>query len=242
MEKVISIIFSLLFCGITIAQTDSLPDKQATFAKSLMIPAGLAVTSTILNRTNIKRNLQTDIQNSISTNTHIDDYTQYAPVAVMYGADLLKVPAKNNFWGQSKNLFFSQLGTAVIVLSLKKSLNITRPNGENESFPSGHTSRAFVSSQVLYQEFKNSNKLLAHSGYLFSVPTGFLRVTNNQHWVPDVLLGAAIGIAVTNTIYYINPLKNWKLFQKKEINKKTALRFIPVYSETYTGLNVTFKF
>jgi membrane-associated phospholipid phosphatase len=243
LEKIIATILVVFISFSTIAQNDSLQlENKKDFHRSLILPAGLAVASILLNKTSTKVNLQNEILSNVEKGfqTKADEFTQYAPIAQVYIAAILKIPAKNNWKIQTKNLFFSQVFTTAVVLTLKKSFNITRPDGTPESFPSGHTSRAFVSSQVLYQEFKDSNKLLAYSGYLFSTSTGVLRVLNNRHWVPDVLLAAGLGIGLTNLVYYINPLKNWKMFQEKET--EIGLRVIPIYNGNFAGANFSYRF
>jgi membrane-associated phospholipid phosphatase len=71
----------------------------------------------------------------------------------------------------------------------------------------------------LYQEFKDYNIPLAFSGYLFSSATAALRVTNNRHWVPDVLAGAGLAIFITNLVYFLEPLKKWDPFKSdKKVN------------------------
>ena len=44
--------------------------------------------------------------------------------------------------------------------------------------------------------------------------TGYLRLYNNHHWLGDVLAGAAIGMASTKFIYWMN---------RRIKNKKTAV-------------------
>ncbi len=115
----------------------------------------------------------------------------------------------------------------------------TRPNGVNdESFPSGHTSNAFVMATVLFHEFKDTKPVLAYSGFLFSSATGVLRVLNNSHWVSDVLVGAGIGIIVTDLVYRFEPLKNWNPFK----NKKVSAVISPAYQENKMGLYANIQF
>ncbi len=165
------------------------------------------------------------------TNTNVDDYIQYAPIALLYTSDLFGVKHRNNVFNQTKYLFISELATSLITGSLKRLTHSTRPNGDPLSFPSGHTSQAFTGATVLYQETKDYCLPLAYSGYLFSTATGILRVTNNKHWVSDVLAGAGIGILVTNLVYYFEPLKNWDPFR---LNGKAAIvPEIDMNSSTY---------
>jgi membrane-associated phospholipid phosphatase len=88
----------------------------------------------------------------------------------------------------------------------------TRANGTSRSFPSGHSTAAFSNASVLYNEFYESSPLLAYSGYTFATATAIFRMSNNRHWVSDVMVGAGIGILVTELVYYFEPLKNFNPF------------------------------
>ena len=222
---------------------DSLALKtRPAFFDVAWVPVGLSLISVDLMRDSAKYGLQTMIRQPFHDyHTKIDDYIQYAPILTMYVADIFKVPAKNTVWNQTKFLIMSEALTSGIVSLLKYTLKIQRPNnGSFNSYPSGHTSQAFVASQVLYNEFKETNKLIAYSGFLFSIPTGTLRIVNNRHWVPDVLLGAGIAMLVTNTIYYFEPLKNWNPFKNKK--RKTEMGFIPTFNQDYIGGYFSLKF
>ena len=115
--------------------------------------------------------------------------------------------------------------TTTIVKSL---VGKQRPGNSDRftSFPSGHTSRAFVTSSVLYEEFKDSNPIMAYSGYSFAVATAGLRVTNNAHYVSDVLVGAGVGILITKLVYYFDPLIEWNPFKASK-----NVVFLPSFTE-----------
>lgn len=167
------------------------------------------------------------------TNTRVDNYLQWSPGFVMYTADIFGVKHKNNAFNQTKYLIISQLATSGIVQLLKYTTNVTRPNGGTHSFPSGHTSNAFAGATVLFHEYSESCLPVAISGYVLSSATGVLRVTNNRHWVPDVLVGAGIGIIVTNLVYYIEPLKNWDPFKLSAKRNITLLPSIDAGNNSY---------
>ncbi|MFD1552304.1 hypothetical protein DNU06_11275 [Putridiphycobacter roseus] len=214
--------------------------KNPLWVKSIA-PIALGLTSALVYSPAIK----TDIQNWVlepfnGYHTTLDDYIQYAPIIEMYAFDALKVPARNSVWNQTKYLVMAELTTAGIVHLMKNTFKIKRPDGSaHTSFPSGHTGQAFVTSQVLFNEYYQTRPLLGISGYLFSGATGALRVINNRHWVPDVLMGAGIAILMTNIIYHFEPLKDWNPWHK---NPNIQASFIPqIQNDTY-GFNLKVAF
>lgn len=219
--------------------TISLEKKNSSIFKKAAIPSALILSGVALNHSEFEVNLNRDIRSKVGHDYEfrIDDYIQYAPIAEMYIADVAGIKAKNHWFDQTKNLAFSNLFTAIVIHSLKRGLNKTRPNGSPHSFPSGHTATAFTGATVLFHEFKESNSFLAYSGYSFAIATGSYRMINNAHWVSDVLAGAGISILMTNLVYHIEPLKNWNPFKK---NKNISL--IPYYNENELGIYLTKTF
>jgi hypothetical protein len=64
-------------------------------------------------------------------------------------------------------------------------------------------------------------------------------MTNNKHWLPDVVLGAGLGILVSRLVYHWKPLKNWNPFLKK---KNIAIVLAPTYSGDYLGASLQVSF
>ncbi len=260
MKKLLVLVLLLLTVTISVAQegdtvkvlTDAefLTHEKPTLFNRIWGPIGLSILSIDLMRDSTKYGLQDLVRSVVSDTfrTRVDDWLLWGPIPIMYAADLFKVPAKNTVWNQTKFLIISEAGTAAITWGLKLALPIKRPNnGTPNSYPSGHTSQAFCQSQVLFNEFRETAPLLAASGFLFSVPVATLRVLNNRHWVPDVLLGAGIAMLVTNLVYHFEPLKNWNPFKRK--NKKTKvnksesqLMFVPSFREDFKGFHLSLSF
>jgi hypothetical protein len=203
-----------------------------SFLKKQIVPISLLSAGALLNIGDIKYKIQDKLPN---TSIHIDDYFPYAPIVEMYLADVLGCEHKNSVFDQTKYLIISHVISAATVGLLKNTINSNRPYGDPHSFPSGHTAKAFVSATVLYMEFKESAPLLAWSGYAFATATGVLRVTNNAHWVPDVLFSAGLGILTVNLVYHFEPLKNFQPFKKKK-----DLAFTPIIGPSSVGLFVRF--
>lgn len=207
--------------------------------KKTAIPSVLIIGGISLNKSVFEKDLNRDMRNKVGNDYEfkIDDYIQYVPIAEMYIADAVGIKSKNHWFDQTKNLAFSNLFTAIVVHSIKRGMNKTRPNGSNHSFPSGHTATAFTSATVLFQEFKETNTVLAYSGFAFATTTGTFRMLNNAHWFSDVLAGAGISILMTNIVYHIEPLKNWNPFKKSN-----NVSFIPYFNENEAGIYLTKRF
>lgn len=238
------IVFSLhLHCFSQIDSTQVTSKKtQKPFLKQSIVPLSLIGAGLIVNYSNGtfgKENLQENIQNKFPNfNSNLDDFLLFVPAVTMYAADIFKVPSKNDAFTQTKYLLISGLANNIITYGLKNITNEERPNGEPKSFPSGHTSNAFVMATVLFHEFKESSPVLAYSGFFFASATGVLRVLNNNHWVSDVLVGAGIGILVTDLVYRIEPLKNWNPFK----NKKISAIMSPTFLDNKFGLYANLQF
>ncbi|TGV04859.1 phosphatase PAP2 family protein [Flavivirga rizhaonensis] len=196
--------------------------KEKSLLQKSILPVSIIISGAALSKSFFEKNLQKDIRKFAGNNFHssIEDYTRYAPIIELYAADILNIKAKNHWFDQTKNLTMSILITDFITYKLKRGIKKERPGStithpSYESFPSGHTSFAFANASVLYQEFKDSNKILAYSGYAFAITTGSFRMLNNAHYLSDVLVGAGIAILVTELIYHFEPIK-WNPFKKKE--------------------------
>ncbi len=197
-------------------QPDSI-NRKKIWTKSIL-PVSLIIMGSAISGSQFEKNLATNIRNSVGNNYEfpIDDYLVFIPAVEMYIADVAGVKSKNHWFDQTKNIFISNLLTMGITYGLKYATNKTRPNGSTHSFPSGHTTFAFANATVLYNEFNKTSPVLAYSGYAFAITTGTFRMINNKHWFSDVLVGAGIGILVTNLVYYFEPLKNFNPFKKSK--------------------------
>lgn len=246
MKKLLFLIalFSHLF---VLGQVDSLKinsaKKEKSFLHKSIVPISLIGSGLIINYSNGsigKENLQKNIQNSFPDfETKADNFLLFVPAITMYTADLFKVQSKNDAFTQTKYLFIAGLTNSLITVGIKNLTKEDRPDGSgNDSFPSGHTSNAFVMATVLHHEFINTSPWLAYSGYLFATTTGVFRVLNNKHWVSDVLVGAGVGILVTDLVYRLEPFKNWNPFK----NDKSRVMVSPTYKNNRLGLYANLQF
>lgn len=241
------LLFLLIFTNfITYGQNDSitliLQKPEKSFLKQSIVPISLIGTGLFINYSNGsfgKENLQEKINEKFPDfSSGADDFLLFVPALTMYAADLFKVESKNDVFTQTKYLTIALVANNVITFGLKTITDEKRPDGDDYSFPSGHTSNAFVMATALFHEFKATSPWLAYSGFLFATTTGAFRVLNNRHWVSDVLVGAGIGIIVTDLVYRFEPLKNWNPFK----NEKISTIISPSYFENSIGLYANIQF
>jgi len=73
---------------------------------------------------------------------------------------------------------------------------------EYKSFPSGHTTAAFAIASLMQQVYKDKLWVGVLS-YGLATGVGLSRVYDNEHWPSDVLIGAALGFAIGQTVYKV---------------------------------------
>lgn len=255
--KAFSISVLFIGCFFTVAsgcaqvKTDSIaitaiPQPQALKFnyKQLIIPAALMAYGIIgIESDAIKywnSELKDEVTENIDKKITIDDFSQYAPAAAVYGLNLMGVKGKHNLKDRSIILGTSYLLMSGSVLGLKSLTKIERPDGSgNNSFPSGHTATAFAGAEFLWQEYKDVSIWYGLSGYAVAAGTGFFRMYNDKHWLTDVAMGAGIGILSTKVAYWIFPYVNNKIFKSK---KKEAAMIAPFYSDHQYGMGLIYNF
>ena len=135
--------------------------------------------------------------------TTVDDYLQYAPWAAHLAMGACGVEGvSRNCWQVLTADALAAVMMAATVKGLKICVNRTRPNGEEESFPSGHTAKAFMGATLLAHEYGNRSVWILIAGYTVATATGVMRVLNNWHYTSDVLVGAAVGILTAELAYW----------------------------------------
>lgn len=136
--------------------------------------------------------------------TWYDNYTQWAPLAVMLGLKVGGVKSRNN-WGQL--LVSDALSGAIMatmVNAAKYTIKRKRPDGTSRnSFPSGHSATAFMTAAFLSKEYGHISPWITVGSYTCATVTGITRVCNNRHWMSDIFAGAGIGILSAELGYFI---------------------------------------
>jgi len=137
--------------------------------------------------------------------TNADDFVFLIPVVGLYAFDIFSSQNRHEVSRQTTLLFSSAALMGAMVWPLKSVSNIDRPDNSNDhSFPSGHTSSAFVVAGVIDQEFRGKSPWISVGAYTIAGSTGVLRMLNNKHWLSDVFAGAGFGLLSVHTVYYVH--------------------------------------
>jgi membrane-associated phospholipid phosphatase len=185
------------------------PPKKYLSARSVFIPVAMigygfsTLKSEELQEVN-KKIAEEVREDASGFKTKVDNYLQYAPVASVYLLDAAGIKGRHKVVGQTIILGMSSVLVAQVVTFLKHSTHQLRPDGSTyNSFPSGHTTTAFVGAEMMNQEFGWRSPWYSVAGYSMATATGVLRVMNNRHWLSDVVTGAGIGILSTKFTYWL---------------------------------------
>lgn len=122
---------------------------------------------------------------------------------------------------------------------LKHAVKETRPDLSNDNaFPSGHASFAFVSASVLSREYGYLSPWVSVGSYATATATQALRIRHNKHWMSDLYMGAGIGMVSTNLAYFLTD----KIFgadavNPSEVRRKDVLRLMK-FNAMPTGISL----
>jgi len=182
-----------------------------------------------------------ELQENIDSKFTIDDFSQYLPMATVYGLNLCGIHGLHNFRDRTVILATSALVMGITVNSLKRVTHVERPDSSScNSFPSGHTAMAFMGAEFLWQEYKDVSPWIGIAGFAVAAGTGFFRLYNNKHWLTDVMAGAGIGILSAKVGYMIFPFIERTLFRKN--NKEKNIAAAPYFSKGEGGLCCVIRF
>lgn len=218
-------------------QVDSIYPKPRLHSKSFIVPAVFVTYGALSLSNGPLKNLNYSTRNELKEDhpffkSSIDNYTQYLPAAVVFGLNISGVKGRNSLKDEAI-IYAAAMGiNAAVVYPIKKFTAQMRPDGsEANSFPSGHTSTAFVAAEFLRKEYSQVSPWYGIGGYVVATGTGVFRLLNNKHWLGDVVAGAGIGIASTQLAYFIHDRIKWK----KTFLKNSVLT--PYYQDGNFGLN-----
>jgi len=202
--------------------------------KSFVIPVCLIASGAILSNSQIVK----DVQHNFVGNkkTTIDNYLQFAPAGIIIGLETIGLKGKHKPIQTAMIFTMSNVILNAIAQPVKHITKINRPdNSDYKSFPSGHTTEAFASAELMRIELNGNCPWLSFTGYLMAATTGYLRMYNNKHWISDVIAAAGIGIGSTKlALMFFDKIADHRKF-KKHINGNSMI--LPSYQQNQICLN-----
>jgi len=187
----------------------SAPPKKYLSAKSLIIPVVMIDYGFATLKNEGLQDLNKNIAEEVTEDcrgfkTKVDDYLKYAPAATVYILNAAGIKGRHKIVARTIILGVSSVLADQVVTSLKHGTHQLRPDGSTyNSFPSGHTTTAFIGAEMMNQEFGWRSPWYSVLGYSMATATGVLRVMNNRHWLSDIVAGAGIGILTTKFSYWL---------------------------------------
>ncbi len=139
---------------------------------------------------------ETTLDHVFEAGDHLGGVTQIAGACATYGLGLLSHQPEVQALGS--DLVRAQFVNGVLTVGLKKAVGRERPDHSNRaSFPSGHASGTFATATVLHRRYGPRTGIPA---FLLAGYVAGSRLNESQHFLSDVLAGAALGIIVGHTI------------------------------------------
>lgn len=170
----------------------------------------------------------------------VDDYLQYVPGALVYGLNIAGIKGKHNFGDRTLIFAMANIFMCTTVTIGKQVTHEKRPDGSNDlSFPSGHTATAFAAAEFLMREYQDVSLWYGITGYAMAATTGYLRMSNNRHWLGDIVAGAGVGILSTELAYHLYPSVKRIFGDKKTAGANLIL---PTYQQGAVGLSMVHTF
>lgn len=214
---------------------------QATdiIAPGVMIGLGIAgLEWSVLKHAN--QSVEDALWNGRKSQIRVDDYIQALPTVATYGLNLCGVKGLHDYVDLTIITGTAFLLTETVLFPTKDFIREKRPNSNRfNSFPSGHTARAFAGAEIMRREFWHVSPWIGVSGYLAATATGFMRLYNGAHWLTDVIAGAGLGIICAEAAYWLYPAITKTLFPKR-YNANIFLSPVASTSSMGMALSVTF--
>ena len=211
-------------------------------AKQIIVPAALIAVGTAGVYWKGFRHLDEDVRDAMERwrgdhYFHADDYIQLLPAAVYFGLGFTGVKTKHTFRQRLAVELTAYVAMAAIVNGVKYTVRERRPDsGAPNSFPSFHTSIAFVGADLIREE---SGNWWGAGAYVVSTGVAFLRLYNNRHWLNDVIAGAGVGILCARIGYWMLPLYN-KWFHWADKPNQPIMTIAPSVNPTARSLGFNF--
>ena len=231
---VLILVFAITNCGNARNEEDSLNIVNNSFrVKSVVLPTIMIVSGGILSYTNFRKWPTEKLQYvNNGHRTDCDNYIQFTPHLIYTIGGELGLASKSSLVKRSMSLVNSSVLSFGVSRLIKHYTWEDRPgNSGTNSFPSGHTATAFTGAELARWEYGATVGIVS---YCLASMVGILRLSNNKHWINDVIAGAGIGILSARIGVYITELE-YKFLSKifchknksKKNKKETNILIIP---------------
>lgn len=211
-----------------------LQGTKNTFVGWNLVILGAGAGSAIpLSQTDADQKIQDKIENSLRNFADIGDIGGNALTLAGINTTLYiysDFTENNKLLETSKALIEANIITSVMTGALKLSLGRERPDGSgsrfNSSFPSGHVSGSFTLASVFdsMYGYKVGIPLYAFAGFV-----GLSRISDNKHYLSDVIFGAGLGTVVGRGVAKIH----------KDEHREHRLTILPYTDGVNSGLSIT---
>lgn len=179
--------------------------------------------------------LRREVRAHVRIRTNIDDQLRNVPAYASLGLSLAGVKGRHNTLNQALLFGLTYTINNTLTSNLKQLTHVTRPLGNSfDSFPSQHASAAFSAAALLHKEYGSRSLWYSAGGYTIATATGALRIAKDNHWLSDVMAGAAVGMISTELAYWAYPWLHRQLI--KGLGDRAVV--IPSYFNGATGATV----
>ncbi len=196
------LLIGLLSLSLQAQHNDSVAEYHVSPKQFIMPATIVAVSASAFVFSDLKYSISAPQNQPI----HIDDITEWVPMASVVALGALGVKGRHSFLNQSLLTATAFIGTAGSLYVLKHSIDEERPfNDKGLGFPSGHTTFAFMGAELMRLEYGHRSPWYAIGAYTVAGVTAALRVYNGEHWAHDVLAGMGMGVLCARIAYWIYP-------------------------------------
>ena len=223
------LVLSVLLAGLlrpadSLAQTpaDSLSREwrgETFHARQLIAPGALMVVGAWGVSNGFAKKVKNEVKDGLADlrgnhYLHFDDYVQYTPFVAFEVLDFCGVKGKHSFRERVAMGATAWAINGLIVQVPKRIFREKRPDTDSRnSFPSGHTTTAFMGAELVRAEYGNAAGIPA---YVVATGIAFMRMYNERHWLNDVIAGAGCGIFAAQAARWLLPLERRLLGWKRE--------------------------
>ena len=207
--------------------------KNSVTGWNLALLGAGAGTALTLSQTDADEEVQRSLKGSIGHFAEIGDIGGSAVTltGITVGSYITaKIIEDEKFLQTSEALIEAGILTAVMTSAVKLSVGRERPDGSgsrfSSSFPSGHVSGSFAVASVFGSMYGYKAGIPL---YAFASFVGLSRLSDNKHFLSDVLFGAALGTAIGRGVAKIH--KN---------EKKGRITFTPYSDGRSVGVALAF--